>query len=196
MAPEIPNGRSPAPLHALSIGDILRHTRLADGDRLVDCLNAIIGSFRGSATIRTRHYSASIDTATCSFTRPHTTVFESSGRSYSATVSRWRRPRPARRRDCRSQALHRLTWVRAGASLACAGPLQRQRGLTDHDLPQCGAPFIATGAGSGDREPRMAANRVALPAAHQFRAHQADGRRLAVNSLETGVPGAAGPDIV
>ena len=40
--------RSPtaAPLHALDVGDMLRHTRLPDGDRLADCLTAITQVFR------------------------------------------------------------------------------------------------------------------------------------------------------
>jgi hypothetical protein len=38
---ETPAARTAPPLYALSIADILRHTRLADGDRLVDCFTAI-----------------------------------------------------------------------------------------------------------------------------------------------------------
>jgi hypothetical protein len=46
LAREMPNSRSTPPLHALSIADILRHTRLADGDRLVDCFTAINQAFQ------------------------------------------------------------------------------------------------------------------------------------------------------
>ena len=41
LARETPAGRSTPSLHALNIADLLRHTRLSDGDRLVDCLTAI-----------------------------------------------------------------------------------------------------------------------------------------------------------
>ena len=34
------------PYHILNIGEILRHTRLADGDRLADCLTAISTAFQ------------------------------------------------------------------------------------------------------------------------------------------------------
>jgi hypothetical protein len=46
LAREMPGSRGGAPLHALSLADMLRHTRLADGDRLVDCFNAITQAFR------------------------------------------------------------------------------------------------------------------------------------------------------
>jgi hypothetical protein len=38
---ELPRSRDEAPLHALRLAEMLRHTRLADGDRLVDCFTAI-----------------------------------------------------------------------------------------------------------------------------------------------------------
>jgi hypothetical protein len=41
LARETPAGRVAPPFHALNIADILRHTRLPDGDRLADCLTAI-----------------------------------------------------------------------------------------------------------------------------------------------------------
>ena len=41
LARETPAGRSAPPLHALNIADLLRHTRLSDGDRLADCFTAI-----------------------------------------------------------------------------------------------------------------------------------------------------------
>ena len=41
LAREMPSSRSAPPLHALSIADMLSHTRLADGDRLADCFTAI-----------------------------------------------------------------------------------------------------------------------------------------------------------
>ncbi len=40
-ARETPAGRTAPPLHALNIVDLLRHTRLPDGDRLADCFTAI-----------------------------------------------------------------------------------------------------------------------------------------------------------
>src|SRR5262245_25071249 len=46
LAREMPNSHGPAPLHLLSVADILRHTRLGDGDRLVDCLTAINQAFQ------------------------------------------------------------------------------------------------------------------------------------------------------
>jgi hypothetical protein len=46
LARETPNSRAAAPLHALSIADILRHTRLSDGDRVVDCFTAINQAFQ------------------------------------------------------------------------------------------------------------------------------------------------------
>ena len=41
LARETPAGSAAPPLHALKIGDLLRHTRLSDGDRLADCFTAI-----------------------------------------------------------------------------------------------------------------------------------------------------------
>ena len=41
LARETPAGRTAPPLHALNIADLLRHTRLPDGDRLADCFTAI-----------------------------------------------------------------------------------------------------------------------------------------------------------
>jgi len=41
LARETPAGRTAPPLHALNIVDLLRHTRLPDGDRLADCFTAI-----------------------------------------------------------------------------------------------------------------------------------------------------------
>jgi hypothetical protein len=41
LARETPAGRAAPPLHALNIADLLRHTRLSDGDRLADCFTAI-----------------------------------------------------------------------------------------------------------------------------------------------------------
>jgi hypothetical protein len=46
LARDLPNSRGPAPLHPLSVADILRHTRLSDGDRLVDCFTAINQGFQ------------------------------------------------------------------------------------------------------------------------------------------------------
>jgi hypothetical protein len=41
-----PNSHSATPLYPISIADILRHTRLGDGDRLVDCFTAINHAFQ------------------------------------------------------------------------------------------------------------------------------------------------------
>ena len=46
LARETPANRGGPPLHALSLADMLRHTRLADGDHLVDCFSAITQAFR------------------------------------------------------------------------------------------------------------------------------------------------------
>ena len=46
LAREMPTNRAGPALHALSLADMLRHTRLADGDRLVDCFSAITQAFR------------------------------------------------------------------------------------------------------------------------------------------------------
>jgi hypothetical protein len=46
LAREIPNTHGAAPLHPLSVADILRNTRLTDGDRLVDCFTAINQAFQ------------------------------------------------------------------------------------------------------------------------------------------------------
>jgi hypothetical protein len=46
LARDMPNSHGAAPLHPLSIADILRHTRLGDGDRLVDCFTAINQAFQ------------------------------------------------------------------------------------------------------------------------------------------------------
>ena len=46
LAREVPGNHGGSPLHALSLADMLRHTRLADGDRLVDCFSAITQAFR------------------------------------------------------------------------------------------------------------------------------------------------------
>ena len=43
---ETPGDRRTSPLYALRLADMLRHTRLADGDRLVDCFTAINQAFR------------------------------------------------------------------------------------------------------------------------------------------------------
>jgi hypothetical protein len=46
LARDTPNSRGAAPLHPISVADILRHTRLGDGDRLVDCFTAINQAFQ------------------------------------------------------------------------------------------------------------------------------------------------------
>ena len=46
LARDMSNSHGSAPLHPLSVADILRHTRLSDGDRLVDCFTAINQAFQ------------------------------------------------------------------------------------------------------------------------------------------------------
>jgi hypothetical protein len=46
LARDLPISHGPKPLHPLSVADIIRHTRLADGDRLVDCFTAINQAFQ------------------------------------------------------------------------------------------------------------------------------------------------------
>ena len=46
LARDMPNSHGAAPLHPLSVVDILRHRRLGDGDRLVDCFTAINQAFQ------------------------------------------------------------------------------------------------------------------------------------------------------
>ena len=46
LARETPAGRAAPPLHAVNIAELLRHTRLSDGDQLADCLTAINQVFR------------------------------------------------------------------------------------------------------------------------------------------------------
>jgi hypothetical protein len=43
---DMPSSRSAAPMHALSLADMLRHTPFADGDRLLDCFSVINQAFR------------------------------------------------------------------------------------------------------------------------------------------------------
>jgi hypothetical protein len=43
---EAPGNRGTSPLHALGLADMLRHTRLTDGDRMVDCFTAINQALR------------------------------------------------------------------------------------------------------------------------------------------------------
>jgi hypothetical protein len=46
LAREMPGSRGAGPLLALGLADMLRHTRLADGDRLVECFTAINQAFQ------------------------------------------------------------------------------------------------------------------------------------------------------
>lgn len=46
LAREAPRNRGEAPLHALGLADMLRHTRVGDGDRLVECFTAINQAFQ------------------------------------------------------------------------------------------------------------------------------------------------------
>ena len=48
MARETPNGQGATPLYPISIADILRNTRIGDGDRLVDCFTAINRAFQST----------------------------------------------------------------------------------------------------------------------------------------------------
>jgi len=86
LASDMPNGQGPVPFHPLSVADILRHTRLADGDRLVDCFTAINQAFQ---TIRKRPYLALINRDMCSFTKRHMTAFVSSGSSCTLLMRQW-----------------------------------------------------------------------------------------------------------
>jgi hypothetical protein len=69
LAREAPGNRDGAPLHALHLADTLRHTRLAYGDRLVDCFTAINQAFqtvrsdRDNEFIRIRSIRAGLDTS-------------------------------------------------------------------------------------------------------------------------------------
>ena len=110
LARDMPNSHGAAPLHPLSVADILRHTRLGDGDRLVDCFTAINQAFRRSATIRKRRYLALINVDMCSFTKRHTRAFVSSGSSCSLSMRQWLA-------DRRWPASHRLTSSQARTSL-------------------------------------------------------------------------------
>lgn len=46
LARETPDVAGSAPFHTLSIGELLRHTRLSDGDRLADCFTTINKAFQ------------------------------------------------------------------------------------------------------------------------------------------------------
>jgi hypothetical protein len=46
LARETPSSPASTPLYPISIADILRHTRLGDGDRLVECFTAINRAFQ------------------------------------------------------------------------------------------------------------------------------------------------------
>jgi hypothetical protein len=46
LARETPHAGGTTPFHTLNIGDLLRHTRLSDGDRLADCFTAINQAFQ------------------------------------------------------------------------------------------------------------------------------------------------------
>ena len=46
LAREMPKSHGAAPLYPINIADILRHTRLGDGDRLIDCFTAINQAFQ------------------------------------------------------------------------------------------------------------------------------------------------------
>jgi len=46
LAREAPRNRGETPLHALGLANMLRHTRVADGDRLVECFTAINQAFQ------------------------------------------------------------------------------------------------------------------------------------------------------
>ena len=42
----MPNSQGAGPLYPISVPEVLRHTRLGDGDRLVDCFTAINQAFQ------------------------------------------------------------------------------------------------------------------------------------------------------
>ena len=86
LARDIPNTHGAAPLHPLGLADILRNTRLTDGDRLVDCFTAINQAFQGIHNDPEATLFGFINTAMYSFTRRPTTAFASSGRTCSLTM--------------------------------------------------------------------------------------------------------------
>jgi hypothetical protein len=61
LARDMPSSHGAAPLHPIGIADILRHTRLGDGNRLVDCFTAINQAFQAIRKIRKRPYLALIN---------------------------------------------------------------------------------------------------------------------------------------
>lgn len=46
LARDLPNSHAAAPLHPLSVADVLRHTRLSDSGQLADCLTGINQAFQ------------------------------------------------------------------------------------------------------------------------------------------------------
>ncbi|MBO0737580.1 MAG: hypothetical protein J2P48_13565, partial [Alphaproteobacteria bacterium] len=46
LARDLPNSHAAAPLHPLSVADVLRHTRLGDSNQLAECLTAINQAFQ------------------------------------------------------------------------------------------------------------------------------------------------------
>ena len=87
LARETPAGRAAPPLHALNIADLLRHTRLSDGDRLADCFTAINQVFQTVRNDPEAACSVSTSTAMSTFTRRPTTAFAASGSSCSPRIS-------------------------------------------------------------------------------------------------------------
>jgi hypothetical protein len=102
LAREAPRNRGEAPLHALGLADMLRHTRVGDGDRLVECFTAINQAFQ---TVRNDPEA-----------RRRTTAFANSGSSCCITSRQWPPDRPLRQRDQRLPGSDQLTWDRARIS--------------------------------------------------------------------------------
>ncbi len=87
LARETPVGRVAPPLHALNLADLLRHTRLSDGDRLADCFTAINQIFQTVRTTPRRLCSVSTNTAMSTFTSRPTTASAACGSSCSSPIS-------------------------------------------------------------------------------------------------------------
>jgi len=118
LAREMPSSRGSTPLHALSIADILRHTRLADGDRLVDCFTAINQAFH---TIRNDPEAMLFGFDQYGHVFIHQTTHDSIRQlcnSCSLPIRQWQEDRPPRQRNRGWQVSRRLTSDRARTSLS------------------------------------------------------------------------------
>jgi hypothetical protein len=100
LAREAPRNRGEAPLHALGLADMLRHTRVADGDRLVECFTAINQAFQ---TIRNDPEASLFGFDQYGHVWIHQTTHESI-------------------RELWEQLFHRQQPMAAGPAMAAAGP--------------------------------------------------------------------------